>query len=34
MSESIQINNETLTFDKIWYVDANNGSDITGNGDE
>jgi len=32
MSESIQINNEVLTFSKIWYLDANNGSDTTGDG--
>lgn len=32
MSESIQINNEILTFSKIWYLDANNGSDTTGDG--
>lgn len=32
MSESIQINNEVLTFSKIWYIDATNGSDTTGDG--
>lgn len=34
MSESIQINNETLTFNKIWYVDQLNGNDSTGDGSE
>lgn len=31
-AESITINNELLTYDKIHYVDVNKGSDITGDG--
>lgn len=30
--ETIIINNETLSFNKIWYVDNLNGNDTTGNG--
>ena len=30
--ETIKINKETLTFNKIWYVDAVNGNDTTGDG--
>lgn len=34
MSESIKINNETLTYNKIWYIDQNNGNDTSGDGSE
>ncbi|WP_312523528.1 hypothetical protein [Anaerospora sp.] len=30
--ETIKINNETLSFNKIWYVDNVSGNDTTGNG--
>lgn len=32
MSETIRINNTNLTYARIWYVDAVNGSDSSGNG--
>nr|WP_321026352.1 DUF1565 domain-containing protein [Clostridium neonatale] len=33
-NQSIKINNTTLTFDKIIYVDGTNGNDETGDGSE